>query len=360
MGKYIRKGKGVGEVAVMEVSQASLGVRTRARALALERDRKLAHGRPGGFRLQHYACDDPRQTSYLELRSRRLEKVVCTIATEESSQQGGVQIAVSEGRHSQVSSEMLDDGSSRLMLSEEARPNLSQLVSNAASEGSYQQFEGRRPLGSLDASLQSSLKGAVNASLFPSNSVVQRGVQPTSASISRSNSLSISREQPGGILTRNQRKLEKRTVIRSNDMEVDTGVVSMRGCVEPLPSDSRNMEVEASFGENPMEHDGLSARDSQMSHGRASSRRIRESTPSSYIRDIDAPGSATRPAPLRRASQGRSASAPPSGRLPDAEIEAFFSGVEQQEHLRFAARYNFDPVHDLPLPGRYEWVSMQP
>lgn len=55
MGKYMRKAKGSGEVAVMEVAhQSTLGVRTRARALAAA--------------VAQDSCD------YLELRSRRLEK----------------------------------------------------------------------------------------------------------------------------------------------------------------------------------------------------------------------------------------------------------------------------------------------
>lgn len=55
MGKYIRKAKVSGEVAVMEVThQSSLGVRTRARALAAA--------------VAKDSCD------YLVLRSRRLEK----------------------------------------------------------------------------------------------------------------------------------------------------------------------------------------------------------------------------------------------------------------------------------------------
>ncbi|XP_008785181.2 cyclin-dependent kinase inhibitor 5-like [Phoenix dactylifera] len=60
MGKYMRKAKVSGEVAVMEVSaQSSLGVRTRARTLALQRLQKPS---------------PPDSSSYLELRSRRLEK----------------------------------------------------------------------------------------------------------------------------------------------------------------------------------------------------------------------------------------------------------------------------------------------
>ncbi|RWV88347.1 hypothetical protein BHE74_00030119 [Ensete ventricosum] len=56
MGKYMRKAKVSGEVVVMEVShQSTLGVRTRARALAA-------------------AATQDSSRAYLELRSRRLEK----------------------------------------------------------------------------------------------------------------------------------------------------------------------------------------------------------------------------------------------------------------------------------------------
>jgi hypothetical protein len=65
MGKYIRKGKVSGEVAVMEVpGGALLGVRTRSRTLALQRAQNPPE-KGGG----------PGETGeYLELRSRRLEK----------------------------------------------------------------------------------------------------------------------------------------------------------------------------------------------------------------------------------------------------------------------------------------------
>ncbi|XP_060181251.1 cyclin-dependent kinase inhibitor 3-like [Lycium barbarum] len=61
MGKYLRKAKITGDVAVMEVSESTtLGVRTRARTLALQR-------------LQSSTTPPP-DTCYLQLRSRRLEK----------------------------------------------------------------------------------------------------------------------------------------------------------------------------------------------------------------------------------------------------------------------------------------------
>ncbi|KAK4441513.1 Cyclin-dependent kinase inhibitor 3 [Sesamum alatum] len=59
MGKYTRKAKMTADVALMDVSQSYLGVRTRAKTLALQR-------------LQSAAANP--DACYLELRSRRLEK----------------------------------------------------------------------------------------------------------------------------------------------------------------------------------------------------------------------------------------------------------------------------------------------
>ncbi|XP_031111653.1 cyclin-dependent kinase inhibitor 3 [Ipomoea triloba] len=61
MGKYVRDAKMAGDVAVMEVSQSTVGVRTRAKTLALQR-------------LQSSAPPPTPDSCYLQLRSRRLEK----------------------------------------------------------------------------------------------------------------------------------------------------------------------------------------------------------------------------------------------------------------------------------------------
>jgi hypothetical protein len=77
MGKYMRKGIGAGKVAIMEVSQGALGARTRAKTLALvEQDRKLASSKSASSKQQHNVVVDRFHTTYLELRSRKLEKVV--------------------------------------------------------------------------------------------------------------------------------------------------------------------------------------------------------------------------------------------------------------------------------------------
>ena len=66
MGKYMRKGKVSGEVALMEVpGGALLGVRTRSRTLALQRAQRPP---------DKGDAEDAAAGEYLELRSRRLEK----------------------------------------------------------------------------------------------------------------------------------------------------------------------------------------------------------------------------------------------------------------------------------------------
>ncbi|KAE8658451.1 Cyclin-dependent kinase inhibitor 5 [Hibiscus syriacus] len=62
MGKFIKKPKTASEVVVMELSQYPLGVRTRSKTLALRRQNKTSASPANGA------------GSYLQLRSRRLEK----------------------------------------------------------------------------------------------------------------------------------------------------------------------------------------------------------------------------------------------------------------------------------------------
>ncbi|GFY81668.1 cyclin-dependent kinase inhibitor family protein [Actinidia rufa] len=65
MGKYLRKSKTSGEVSLMEVAQSSLGVRTRAKTLALQRLQKSPS--------LSAAANDSGGGGY-QLRSRRLDK----------------------------------------------------------------------------------------------------------------------------------------------------------------------------------------------------------------------------------------------------------------------------------------------
>ncbi|KAL3517796.1 hypothetical protein ACH5RR_020385 [Cinchona calisaya] len=72
MGKYMRKAKITADVAVMEVSsdQSTLGVRTRAKTLALQRLQSSS----SSSSLAPATSNLPDSSCYLQLRSRRLEK----------------------------------------------------------------------------------------------------------------------------------------------------------------------------------------------------------------------------------------------------------------------------------------------
>ncbi|KAK6924077.1 Cyclin-dependent kinase inhibitor domain [Dillenia turbinata] len=44
----------------------------------------------------------------------------------------------------------------------------------------------------------------------------------------------------------------------------------------------------------------------------------------------------------------------------ESEIEEFFSSVEEDIQKKFADKYNYDVVKDIPLEGRYEWIQLKP
>nr|POE44931.1 isoform 2 of cyclin-dependent kinase inhibitor 4 [Quercus suber] len=106
---------------------------------------------------------------------------------------------------------------------------------------------------------------------------------------------------------------------------------------------------EASFGENVLDFE-------------ARERSTRESTPCSLIRDPDnirTPGSTTRPTcstETNRRTQNATQRHIPTSR----EIDEFFAGAEEEQQRQFVEKYNFDPVSDKPLPGRYEWEKLDP
>ncbi|KAK9081830.1 hypothetical protein Syun_031046 [Stephania yunnanensis] len=110
-----------------------------------------------------------------------------------------------------------------------------------------------------------------------------------------------------------------------------------------------DLGVEGSFGENFLEIEGRE-------------RSTRETTPCSLIRGSDTvgtPGSTTRPtnssAATRRIQNAVRRNIPTTH-----EMEEFFAGAEQQQQRIFTEKYNFDPVSESPLPGRYEWERVGP
>lgn len=106
---------------------------------------------------------------------------------------------------------------------------------------------------------------------------------------------------------------------------------------------------EDSFGENLLEE------------GRK--RTTRESTPCSLIRDSDnipTPGSSTRRTNANVANSGVVPNSTQATMPTSREMDEFFAHAEAKQQRRFIEKYNFDPVNDKPLPGRFEWVKVDP
>ncbi|CAA7403264.1 unnamed protein product [Spirodela intermedia] len=247
MGKYMRKAKLAGEVAVMEVShQSSLGVRTRARTLALQRLQKPAAPTPSPSPPAEHD-----NISYLQLRSRRLEKPLVVPSRPKDGYKGGPKSATSPKGPT---------------AGKNPNPILTACSANSESVGSVSAAKSRSKRGEWEDELAS------EASPY---------------------------------------------------------------------SDG----IEASFGENFLEFE---ARD----------RNVRETTPCSLIKDSDVagtPGSTTR----RRTASGRRTQPAALRSIPTSEeMEEFFAGAEQVQQRIFTEKYNFDPVKDCALPGRYEWVRL--
>ncbi|NP_001183727.1 cyclin dependent kinase inhibitor [Zea mays] len=111
------------------------------------------------------------------------------------------------------------------------------------------------------------------------------------------------------------------------------------------------VEVEVSFGDNVLDLDTME-------------RSTRETTPCSLIRNpemISTPGSTTKSKTSSNSttSRRRTEETPSCRFIPSSlEMEEFFSAAEQQEQHSFREKYNFCPVNDCPLPGRYEWARL--
>ncbi|CAH1452948.1 unnamed protein product [Lactuca virosa] len=102
-------------------------------------------------------------------------------------------------------------------------------------------------------------------------------------------------------------------------------------------------DEEGSFGENMVEMEG---------RGRST----RETTPCSLIRNPDiirTPGSSTKPNRKNRV-QNTTARPIPS----TTEMDEFFTEPEKHQQRVFMEKYNFDPVNEKPLNGRYEWLKV--
>ncbi|KAI6694021.1 hypothetical protein NL676_021731 [Syzygium grande] len=284
MGKYIRKAKAAGELAVMEATQSSLGVRTRAKTLASQRLQKSPPASSAAAAAAPAPPPQPAQPagaassgsgsgSYLQLRSRRLPKPPILVRSHYARRQ----------RKAGGSAKSPSPGSS---------PN--------------PRSRSRLRIGSMESvgSFLSDTEGGGNRKVSGGAGEGEDGIP------------------------REENAAENDNECSSN---ADLGV------------------GEASFGDNVLEFEGRE-------------RSTRESTPCSLIRDpevVRTPSSTTRPTTLTETNRrihnvgGR--------HIPTThEMNEFFAGAEEEQQRNFIEKYNFDPVNDKPLPGRYEWQKLDP
>ncbi|XP_030442886.2 cyclin-dependent kinase inhibitor 5-like isoform X2 [Syzygium oleosum] len=282
MGKYIRKAKAAGELAVMEATQSSLGVRTRAKTLASQRLQKsppvsaaaAAAAPPQPAAQAPAAAASSGSGSYLQLRSRRLPKPPILVRSHYARRQRKV-------------------GGSAKGPSPGSSPN--------------PRARSRLRIGSMESvgSFLSDTEGGGN------------------------------RKASGGGGEEGKDGIPREENAAENDNECSSNADLGVG--------------EASFGDNVLEFEGRE-------------RSTRESTPCSLIRDpevVRTPSSTTRPTTLTETNRrihnvdGR--------HIPTThEMNEFFAGAEEEQQRNFIEKYNFDPVSDKPLPGRFEWQKLDP
>ncbi|XP_047308603.1 cyclin-dependent kinase inhibitor 5-like [Impatiens glandulifera] len=228
MGKYTRKSKSTSEVAIMDVAHSSLGVWTRAKKLALQRLQKSSSVTSATTTTAAASVG----RSYLQLRSRRLEKPPILVG--DSKRQKHI------------------------------------------------------------------LKDACLSNPNPST-------EPNNSTTNSPDSLK-----------------EIQPEIQKSDARDDLG-------------------FEACFGENVMESESCCDRSE------------RESTPCSLIRDTENIKRTHCSTDVRLQDNNNTR----MQNIPTAnEMEELFAGPEQHQQSEFIEKYNFDPVNEKPLPGRYEWEKL--
>ncbi|KAH0452731.1 hypothetical protein IEQ34_020030 [Dendrobium chrysotoxum] len=190
----------------------------------------------------------------------------------------------------------------------------------------------------MEVSAQSSIGVRTRARTL----ALQRHQKQSSSSSSSAVDNSSSSSSSSCYLQLRSRRLEK-PAVNLNPREASESKICAD--VEALPEADGG--VETSFGENVLDFD---CRD----------RNARETTPCSLIRTsetVRTPGSTTRLTPAN--AFNRSIQNVMHQNIPSAhEIEEFFAGTERLQQIKFMEKYNFDPLNDFPLPGRYEWVKL--
>ncbi|KAG2327763.1 hypothetical protein Bca4012_036781 [Brassica carinata] len=91
-------------------------------------------------------------------------------------------------------------------------------------------------------------------------------------------------------------------------------------------------------------------------------RNTRESTPCTLNREAEINTSLGSSTKLNNGisdnSDQREESLSGSHRPTTPDMDRFFSGAEEEQQKKFIDKYNFDPVNEQPLPGRFEWEKV--
>ncbi|XP_071707713.1 cyclin-dependent kinase inhibitor 4-like [Rutidosis leptorrhynchoides] len=178
----------------------------------------------------------------------------------------------------------------------------------------------------------------------------------------RAKTLALRKASGSYIQLRNRRLVKPTTTIRQKDKLCDVKSskksADVGSCVDSEKLDdvkeseirvSEDLRIggEDSIGENVLEIE-------------YKGRSTRETTPCNLIRDpdtISTPGSSTKRTYSIDLNYRVQSSAPSLVPL-TVEMDELFTEPEKQQQRLFVEKYNFDPVNDKPLPGRFEWVKM--
>lgn len=357
MGKYMKKAKSVQN---MEVSQSSLlGVRTRARALALEKqtsESTLKHSFPSTPTIsksrkssQTRTIPSKSEPHYMQLRSRRLEKVARHYEKDEES---------ARDRHNENDLESAGDRSvdqaSALVLPSSSGPSQVELrflneelldmpARNSCSSRPDFVFVGvsSAAVTGIEDVRHSKVTSPAQSSLHVSSHAAPLQVQ------------TIMRKGASRMVTRHQKQeLDSKMSADASVMDIERETPE---AASPSGNVRKEIEVGSCCGESPMIA-GPSVRERQQGPNTRSQKR--ECTLENLTHNVEVSGLISR---TGESSQMRSSSAPPLSRSSEVpfstEIEAFFASAEQKERRRFIDRYNFDPLTEKPLRGRYLWLK---
>ncbi|XP_023532674.1 cyclin-dependent kinase inhibitor 7-like [Cucurbita pepo subsp. pepo] len=131
-----------------------------------------------------------------------------------------------------------------------------------------------------------------------------------------------------------------------SDVDASAFCCSSNGCSEVVEESSKFVDLE---DEEKDEH-GIAYK---------SSRERRETTPSSHFQSTMS-GDMESLAMKTKATSGNGSSSSSMKKPAESELEEFFTAAEKKIQKRFAEKYNYDIVEDVPLEGRYEWIRLKP